>query len=117
MLAAVAVLAAAWAAGSPLPEPRTEVAAAPLRDEIVVVGGFLETGANSRRVDAYRPADDPWRRLPDLPVSVDHAAAASWRGRVVVVGGYRTDRRPLRAAFLYDGTSWRRLPAPPEPRA
>ena len=72
--------------------------------------------ANSRRVDAYDPGADSWSRLPDLPVSVDHAAAASWRGRLVVVGGYGADRAPLRAAFLFDGRSWRRLPAPPEER-
>ena len=113
----LALLAATWLAGSPLPEPRTEVAAAPLRGEIVVVGGFLASGANSRRVDAYRPASGRWRRLPDLPVAVDHAAAASWRGRLVVVGGYGADRRPLRAAFLWDGVRWRRLPRPPEERA
>jgi N-acetylneuraminic acid mutarotase len=116
-IAAIAVAAAAWVTGSPLGEPRTEVAAAPLRDRIVVVGGFLASGANSRRVDAYDPARDAWARLPDLPVSVDHAAAASWRGRLVVVGGYGADREPLRAAFLYDGRRWRRLPAPPEERA
>jgi hypothetical protein len=114
---AVALLAAAWLAGTPLPEARTEVAAAPLRGEIVVVGGFLASGANSRRADAYSPATDSWRRLPDLPVSVDHAAAASSRGHMIVVGGYGSDRRPLRAAYLFDGRDWRRLPAPPEPRA
>ena len=115
-VAAVAATAA-WVAGSPLPEPRTEVAAAPLGGRIVAVGGFLESGANSRRVDAYDPARDSWARLPDLPVSVDHAAAASWRGRLVVVGGYGADRQPLRAAYLFDGSGWRRLPAPPEERA
>ena len=115
---AVATLAlAAWVTGSPLPEPRTEVAAAPLQGRIVVVGGFLASGANSRRVDAYDPRGDSWSRLPDLPVSVDHAAAASWRGRLVVVGGYGADRAPLRTAFLFDGRSWRRLPPPPEERA
>ena len=113
----LALAAAAWVAGSPLPEPRTEVAAAPLGGRIVVVGGFLASGGNSRRVDAYAPAADSWTRLPDLPVSVDHAAAASWRGRLVVVGGYDADRQPLRAAFLFDGNAWRRLPAPPEERA
>lgn len=112
-----AVAAAAWVAGSPLPEPRTEVAAAPLGGRIVVVGGFLSSGGNSRRVDAYDPDEDSWARLPDLPVSVDHAAAASWRGRLVVVGGYGADRQPLRAAFLFDGRRWRELPPPPEERA
>jgi N-acetylneuraminic acid mutarotase len=110
-------LVAAWTAGTPLSEPRTEVAAAPLLERIVVVGGIVGSGANSRRVDAYDPARDDWTRLPDLPVSVDHAAAASARGRLVVVGGYDSERQPLRAAFLYDGRRWRKLPAPPEERA
>jgi N-acetylneuraminic acid mutarotase len=118
-LRAVALVAAAatWATGSPLAEPRTEVASAILGGRIVAVGGFLESGANSRRVDAYDPTADRWTRLPDLPVSVDHAAAASWRGRLVVVGGYGANRQPLRAAYLFDGTRWRRLPPPPEERA
>jgi N-acetylneuraminic acid mutarotase len=116
-LGAIALVAAAWVTGSPLEEPRTEVAAAPLGNRIVVVGGFLASGGNSRRVDAYDPVRDTWSRVPDLPVSVDHAAAASWRGRLVVVGGYGADRAPLKAAFLYDGRRWRRLPAPPEERA
>ena len=115
-LTAVAA-AAAWVAGSPLPEPRTEVAVAPLGGRIVAVGGFLGSGANSRRVDAYDPLRDTWSRLADLPVSVDHAAAASWRGRLVVVGGYGSDRLPLRAAYMFDGSGWRRLPPPPEERA
>ena len=110
-------LLAAWIGGTPLSEPRSEVAAAPLGGRIVVVGGFLSSGANSRRVDAYDPVRDAWTRLPDLPVSVDHAAAASVRGRLVVVGGYGADRQPLRAAFLFDGSGWRTLPPPPEERA
>jgi N-acetylneuraminic acid mutarotase len=113
----LALLAASWLGGTPLSEPRTEVAAAPLRGEIVVAGGFLATGANSRRVDAYAPASDSWRRLPDLPVSVDHAAAAARRGRVFVIGGYGPDRQPLRRAFAFDGARWRALPPPPEGRA
>jgi N-acetylneuraminic acid mutarotase len=114
---ALLAAAASWVSGAPVPEPRTEVAAAPLRGEIVVVGGLLASGGNSRRVDAYAPAGDSWRRLPDLPVSVDHAAIASARGAVYVVGGYAADRRPLRTAFRFDGERWRRLPPPPEARA
>jgi N-acetylneuraminic acid mutarotase len=116
-LPALLVVAAAWTAGTPLAAQRTEVAAAPLRGEVVIVGGFRADGSNSGRVDAYSPSSDRWRRLPDLPVTVDHAAAASYRGRLYVVGGYGADRRPLRAAFVFDGTRWRRLPDPPEARA
>ena len=109
--AAALAVAASWTSGAPLDAPRTEVAAAALRDEIVVAGGFVASGGNSRRVDAYAPATDTWRRLPDLPVSVDHAAAASWRGRLVVVGGYGADRKPLRVAYLFDGARWQRVAA------
>ncbi len=41
----------------------------------------------------------------------------SWRGRVVVVGGYGADRAPLRTAFLYDGTQLAAPPVAPEERA
>jgi N-acetylneuraminic acid mutarotase len=116
MRLAAALLAAAWIGGTPVEEPRTEVAAAAVRGEIVIVGGFLANGANSRRVDAYSPATDRWRRLPDLPVNVDHAAAASARGRVYVLGGYGADRRPLRTAFVLEGDRWRSLPQMPEAR-
>ena len=90
MTPVAALAVGAWLAASPLPVPRTEVAAAPLQGRIVVVGGFLANGGNSRRVDAYDPRRDAWMRLPDLPTSVDHAAAASWSWT-------RTrPRRPLR---------------------
>jgi non-specific serine/threonine protein kinase len=114
----LALLAAAsWLAGPPLPEPRTEVAAAPLGGEIVVVGGLLASGGNSRRVDVFTPATGRWRRSADLPVSVDHAAIASAPGAAYVVGGYGPDRQPLRTAYRFDGERWRRLPPPPEARA
>jgi len=116
-LIAVLVVAVAWTAGTPLAERRTEVAAAPLRGELVVVGGLREDGSNTGRTDAYSPKRDAWRRLPNLPLAVEHAAGASYRGRLFVVGGYGADRRPVRAAFVFDGRSWRRLPDPPEARA
>ncbi|MBA3402538.1 MAG: galactose oxidase, partial [Actinobacteria bacterium] len=65
----------AWETRAPLPLPRTEVVAATVGDEIVVLGGLtLERGA-SRRADAYSPARNSWRRLPDLPVGVHHSMA------------------------------------------
>jgi len=106
-----------WQSHASLPQPRTEVAAALAGDRIVVVGGFLESGGNSTRADAYSVRENRWSRLPDLPVSVDHAAAASQAGRVYVVGGYGTDRRPLRTVFVLDRGSWRGLAQLPEPRA
>ena len=109
--------AAAWRQHTPLPEPRTEVAAAVASGSIVAVGGFLSTGSNSARADAYSISNDRWRRLPDLPVAVDHAAAASANGRVYVLGGYGANRRPLRTAFVLEQGRWRSLAQLPEARA
>ena len=86
----ILVLAAAlgWLGGAPMPEARTEVAAAVVRGEIVVVGGLTADGTPSPRVDAYSPSADRWRRLPDLPAGLHHTLAASDGRRLYVVGGY-----------------------------
>jgi hypothetical protein len=104
---------AVWKRGAPMSVPRSEVAAATVGDELVVAGGFLADGRSSRRVDAYSPARNRWRRLPDLSAAVNHAMAASDGHRIYVVGGYGA---PRRASVLSHGR-WRRLPALPEPRA
>jgi N-acetylneuraminic acid mutarotase len=106
-----------WEQHAPLPEPRSEVAAASTGDDLVVVGGFIADGNNSARVDGYSVRDERWRRLRDLPVSVDHAAAASANGRVYVAGGYGVDRVPLRTVFMLADGAWRRLPPLPDGRA
>jgi Kelch motif len=106
-----------WQSASPLPLERTEVAAAVVRGEIAIVGGYLADGSSSRRVDLYSPAAGRWRRLPDLPVGVNHAMAAAYRGRLYVVGGYVARGTPLRAGYVLDAGRWRALPRPPEPRA
>ena len=114
------LVAAAWATAAPMPEARTEVAAASLRGEIAVVGGLTQNGDASARVDAYSPSSDSWRRLPDLPIAVHHTLAASDGERVYVVGGYGGALgigRATRDAFVFDRGRWQRLPRLPEPRA
>ena len=118
--AKVAVAALAWLAASPLPQPRTEVGAAVLRGEIVVVGGLTAEGAASARADAFSAGTGRWRRLPDLPLAVHHPLVASGGDRIYVAGGYggrlgAGDR--LRSVFAFDGVRWRALPRMPEPRA
>ena len=125
-LAAVAVLVAGgvafaaqptWRPARPVPIPRTEVAAALLGQEIAVVGGFLRSGANTGRADAYSPARNRWRRLPDLPVTVDHAMAAGVAGRLYVVGGYGPGSVARNTAFAFHHGHWTPLPSMPAPRA
>jgi non-specific serine/threonine protein kinase len=85
-------------------------------NEIVVVGGFLESGASSSKVEAYSPARNRWRRLPDLPVAVNHPMAAAARGRLYLLGGNGATG-PLRTAFVFSQGRWSRLPDLPEARA
>jgi N-acetylneuraminic acid mutarotase len=106
---------AQWRSLAPLPVARTEVAAAAVGPEIAVAGGFLADGSSSRRVDLYSPATNSWRRGPDLPAAVNHAAAGLV-GRLVVVGGYSRGRATRRAVML-DAQRWRPLPPLPAPRA
>jgi non-specific serine/threonine protein kinase len=102
-----------WRAATPLPLARTEVAAARLGSEIAVIGGFLADGTSTGRVDAFSPRGGRWRRLPDLPVQVNHAMAASASGRLYVAGGYGAERR----AFVFFRGRWRALRKLPRPRA
>lgn len=116
----LAAVALAWLSAAPFPQPRTEVGAAALRDEIVVVGGLTADGAPSARADAYSPESGRWRRLPDLPAAVHHPLVASGAGRLYVAGGYGGALgagERLRTVFAFDGTRWRALPRMPEPRA
>ncbi|HUF01255.1 MAG TPA: kelch repeat-containing protein [Gaiellaceae bacterium] len=108
---------AQWEVRAPMPLPRTEVVAATVGSEIVVLGGLTVDRKASTRVDAYSPARDRWRRLPDLPVGVHHAMAAADGGRLYVLGGYTAAGLPLRAAFALERGRWRTLPRMPFPRA
>jgi Kelch motif len=123
LLVAAAVVATAgaepgqWDARAAMPLPRTEVAAAALGSEIVILGGFTSDGGASRRADAYAPARDAWRRLPDLPIGVHHAMAVSAGGKVYAIGGYASTGETLRAAFVLDRGAWRAIPRMPFPRA
>jgi N-acetylneuraminic acid mutarotase len=105
-----------WRSAAPVPVPRTEVSAAVFGREIGVVGGFLANGASSNRADAYSPTRNRWRRLPDLPVRVNHAMAVSRRNELIVVGGYGPGG-PLASAFVLRNGRWRSLPSMPAPRA
>ena len=118
VLALVVSGAAGWTRAAPMPTQRSEVAAAPFRGGIAVVGGFLPGCSTARTAELYLPARNRWRRLPDLPVALNHATAASYRGRLYVIGGYGAPPNLFpRSAFVYDGVRWTRLRRMPEARA
>ena len=106
-----------WDSRAMLPLARTEVAAATVGKEIVVLGGFTLDGAASNRVDAYDPSRDRWRRLPDLPVGVHHSMTVGARGKLYALGGYTSAGAVVRSLHVLEGKAWRRLPRLPFPRA
>jgi Kelch motif len=106
-----------WEERAPLPLPRTEVAAATVGSEIMVLGGFTIDRGASTRVDAYSPSRNRWRRLPDLPVGVHHSMAVGAGGKLYVFGGYNVAGVPLRSVFVLERGRWRALPRMPFARA
>ena len=105
-----------WQRLSPMPTPRTEVAAAVTDGRIVVAGGFAEPDRTVATVESYDISSDSWSPLPDLPVAVNHAMAASLAGEVYVFGGTLGDGMLSDAAFVFRDGRWHTLPPMPEPR-
>jgi hypothetical protein len=104
---------------------RTEVAAARIGRFIYVFGGFARGRAGEPTTAALERYDirrNRWRRVRSAPVGLNHAAAAAYRGRLYVHGGYRS-RTGLSntSARLYRynprTNRWRRLRGSPRPRA
>ena len=109
-----------WTPGTPMPTPRSELAAAALRGRIYVAGGIAQLGTTAA-FEAYDPAQGSWEELPALPEAVHHPAAAATADRVYIAGGY-TDLRfsaMSRHAFAYDpeARTWAAIADLPAPRA
>lgn len=90
-----------WTTAAPLPEERTEVAAAEVGGRIYVVGGLGGTQA----LLEYDPVSDRWRQRARVPQPLHHTAAASVGGRLYVLGGYTPGWTPVDTVFEYDPTT------------
>jgi N-acetylneuraminic acid mutarotase len=112
-----------WLPLAPATLERTEVAAARIGRHVYVVGGFEKrSGLTTKAAERYDIRANSWKRIRSMPVGLNHATAAAYRGRLYVHGGY-TDRRNLSSAtarlFVYDPRRdhWSRLPNSRVPRA
>ena len=113
---------AGWESLRPATLERTEVAAARAGRFIYVFGGFEPPGETSAATERYDIRRDRWRRVADMPVALNHAAAVAHRGRIYVLGGYsaRTGlSREVATLYRYEPNNdrWRRLPSAPTARA
>jgi Kelch motif len=72
-----------WTALRPAQLERTEVAAARIGRFIYVVGGFERSTAGTvAAVERYDIRRDRWRRVPDMPIALNHPTAVAQRGRM-----------------------------------
>lgn len=101
-----------WTMGAPMPTARSEIAGAALNGKIYIVSGFDETGRSSTSVQVYDPSTDEWATstttgaAAPLPEPLDHTAAASYNGKLYVVGGGYLNREDLsNKLFIYDSSS------------
>jgi non-specific serine/threonine protein kinase len=97
------------------------VAGAVVADRIGVVGGITDDGGASNIVESYDPATDRWQSGPDLPEPLHHVAAATFRGELVVVGGFTGGGadlydRPTDRVLALRGDAWVDLPRLRRPR-
>jgi N-acetylneuraminic acid mutarotase len=113
--------AAGWGSLAPSIFERTEVGAARIGDRVYVVGGFISSGGTTSKVARYDISADRWRRMPDLPIAVNHAGVTALRGRLYVLGGNWPARgQNAKSARLHRFSpkrkDWLRLPDAPTAR-
>lgn len=116
-----------WRVLRDAPTARQQVATAQLDGTIWTFGGLetgpgQETGFGTARVEGYEPAIDTWKAGPDLPIPLHHAMAVTYRGELVVMGGWQADGPNLTAitsnrAFVLRSGQWVEFPGLLQPRA
>ena len=118
--------AAAWQALPPSPRPRQQAPGAVVGGKAWVIGG-LHGGPDGnptalRSVTGLDLTIRQWSTgAPDLPVALHHAMAATYKGEVVVMGGWIPRGNDLAAissnrVFAMRGQRWVELPSMKSPR-
>jgi non-specific serine/threonine protein kinase len=110
-----------WQTLHDAPTARQQLAAAEDHGSVWVVGGILGDKATAK-AESYDPVVDKWKAGPSLPVQVHHASAASYKGELVVLGGWIPDGPNLTATisdrvFALRNGQWVDLPRLTHPRA
>lgn len=104
----------AWRSVNPAPTARQQVAATVADGTVWVFGGLEERGSTAKS-EGYDPAIDTWKAGPDMPLSLHHAMAVTYRGEMVVLGGWvqvggDTTAQTSDRVFALRRGSWVELP-------
>lgn len=97
-----------WTEVRPVPgvAGRLAASAAALRDQIVVLGGYVVDGQGGETtvsdVNIYYPYENRWYRGEDIPVPVDDSVLGVYRDRYVYVVSGWSKTEPTRKVQIYD---------------
>ncbi|MEJ2853707.1 MULTISPECIES: Kelch repeat-containing protein [unclassified Saccharothrix] len=92
-----------WDAKADFSQTREAPAAAFLDGRLHLVGGWLDTGATTTRLEVYDPATDTWTRRADAPAGRSAPGVAVLDGKLYMVGGCTSASCPRSAdTFRYD---------------
>ena len=99
-----------WRSLPDAPTARLMTAWTVLGDEIWVAGG-MRHGETLQTVQSYNAQTGAWQEQPPLPIPLNHATAATYRGEMVVIGG-ATDALAdaSNKVFALRGGKWVDLP-------
>jgi non-specific serine/threonine protein kinase len=114
--------ASTWRRLPSMPTARQNMASTVLDGTIWVAGGLGAGSIGSRRIEGYDPVINGWKAGPDLPVRLHHEMMVTFKGEVVVIGGW-TPRGSDPSAEISDRVfalragRWVSLPSLNRPRA
>jgi non-specific serine/threonine protein kinase len=114
--------ASPWRPLPSMPTARQNMASTVLDGTIWVVGGLESASRGSRRIEGYDPVINGWKEGPELPVRLHHEMAVTYKGELVVIGGWvprGSDPSAQLSArvFALRGGKWVSLPSLNRPRA
>lgn len=103
---------------------RSEVGATRIGRFAYVVGGFTNDASHptTAAVERYDLEKDRWQRVHDMPVPLNHTAAAAYHGDLYVMGGYSGANglsKPVASLYRYHPATdrWSQLPSAQSARA
>jgi non-specific serine/threonine protein kinase len=109
-----------WQSIPPNTVARQELASAVNNGVLWILGGLSGT-TSTPKVEGYNPSTKTWQPGPDLPLALNHEMAATYKGEIVVAGGWVGQGDNIQAAtsdqvFVLRGQNWVELPRLKRPR-
>jgi N-acetylneuraminic acid mutarotase len=111
-----------WGALAAAPSRREYAASTEVGGRLWLFGGIGADGSPGTETAAYDRAINTWTPGPELPRPLHHAAAVTWHGAAVLIGGFLpgeelTSGQSGRVYMMRGGGSWEELPPLNHPRA